>query len=300
MGSVGLPPNAVRVLLRGFSRWALAPSLPWPAIRRRVEIGLRYPPPPRSVRITHRRIGGVPCAVHLPAGVSGGPTLLYLHGGGWTFGSAQAYRSLGARLARALGQQVVVADYRLTPDWPYDAQVADVRAVWDALEDQVGAADLILGGDSAGGQLTLVLALALRDEGRPLPRALGIVCPLVDMTPEALAAHGRGEREPLLSPQLIHRCTAAALDGGDPREPRFSPLHADLAGLPPMVIDTGEDDLIRRDGVRLADAARAAGVYVDHVDLTALWHVPHLSAQLLGGEAGRVVDRFAARLRAAG
>lgn len=119
------------------------------------------------------------------------------------------------------------------------------------------------------------------------------------MTPEAIAAHGAGEREPLLNPVLIRRCTAAALDGADPRDPRFSPIFADLTGLPPIVLDTGEDDLIRRDGLRLADAAGSAGVQVDHVDLPGLWHVPHLSAQLLGGDAGLVVDRLAERIRAA-
>lgn len=295
---MGLPPNVVRPLIRGLARWALAPSLPWPTVRRRFEAALRFPPPPRSVRTTHRRVGGVPCEVHTPSG-AGGPALLYLHGGGWTFGSAKAYRSLGARLARALGQRVVVPDYRLTPDWTYDAQLADVGAVWDALAAEVGAPNVVVGGDSAGGQLTLVLALRLRDDGRPLPRALAMICPATDITPEAIAGHGRGEREPSLTPQLLHRCSAAVLDGGDPREPRHSPLLGDLAGLPPMVIDTGEDDLIRADGVRLADAARTAGVSVDHVDLTGLWHVPHLSAQLLAGEAGLVVDRFAARVLAA-
>jgi epsilon-lactone hydrolase len=296
VGTRGLPPDTVRPALRAFSRWALSPRNSWPTTRRRVEAGLRFPLPPRAVTTVPRRIGGVPCEVHVPPGAADGPTTLYLHGGGWTFGSALAYRSLGARLAQALGHRVIVADYRLTPDWTYDAQVGDVTAVWDALEAEVGAAAITVAGDSAGGQLTLVLALALRDAGRPLPRALGLICPAVDMTPEGLAAHGRGEREPLLSPVLLHRCTAAALDGADPHEPRFSPIFADLTGLPPMVIDTGEDDLIRRDGLRLADAARAVEVAVDHVDLAGLWHVPHLSSQLMGGEAGLVVDRFAQRL----
>lgn len=300
MGTRGLPPDVVRPLLKGFARWALSPSVSWPTTRRRIDLGLRFPGPPRDVRVRREQVGGVPCEVHQPAGVGpGGPTLLYLHGGGWTFGSVRAYRSLCARLAKALGRRVVAPDYRLTPDWTYDALCADVRAVWDALEAEVGAPELTVAGDSAGGQMTLVLALALRDEGRPLPRALGLICPGLDMTPEAIAAHGAGEREPLLSPVLLQRCTAAALDGADPRDPRFSPIFADLTGLPPIVLDTGEDDLIRRDGLRLADAARAAGVPVDHVDLPGLWHVPHLSAQLLGGEAGLVVDRFADRIRAA-
>lgn len=296
MSTRGLPPDVVRPALRAFSRWALSPRNSWPTTRRRIELGLRIPLPPRAVTTVSRRIGGVPCEVHVPPGTADGPTLLYLHGGGWTFGSALAYRSLGARLALALGQMVILPDYRLTPDWTYDAQLGDVAAVWDALETEVGAPAITVAGDSAGGQLALVLALGLRSAGRPLPRALGLICPAADMTPEGLAAHGRGEREPLLSPVLLHRCTAAVLDGADPRAPRFSPIFADLAGLPPMVIDTGEDDLIRRDGVRVAEAARAAGVTVDHVDLAGLWHVPHLSAQLLRGEAGLVLDRFAARL----
>ncbi|MGH3614249.1 MAG: alpha/beta hydrolase fold domain-containing protein [Pseudonocardia sp.] len=280
-------------------RWALSPSLSWPTTRRRVEVCMRFPGPPRDVMISSRSVGGVPCEVHLPPRVRyGESTTVYLHGGGWTFGSALAYRSLAGRLAKALRQRVVVPDYRLTPDWPYDAQVADVRAVWDAISAEVGPEATTVVGDSAGGQLALVLALALTADGRPLPRALGLICPAVDMTSEALAANGPGEREPVLTPLLMRRCHAAALNGADPRDPRFSPIFADLAGLPPIVLDTGEDDLIRRDGLRLAEAARAAGVAVDHVDHAGLWHVPHLSAQLMAGAAGLVVERFADRVRA--
>ncbi|MGH3569299.1 MAG: alpha/beta hydrolase fold domain-containing protein [Pseudonocardia sp.] len=300
MGTHGLPPEVLRPGLRAFSRWALSPSLSWPTTRRRVEVALRFPGPPRDVLISSRSVGGVPCEVHRPPRArSDESTTLYLHGGGWTFGSALAWRSLAGRLATALRQRVIVPDYRLTPDWPYDAQVADVRAVWDAVSAEAGPGATTAVGDSAGGQLALVLTLGLTAERRPLPRALGLICPAVDMTSEALAANGPGEREPLLTPLLMQRCYAAVLNGADPRDPRFSPIYADLAGLPPIVLDTGEDDLIRRDGLRLAEAARAAGVTVDHVDHPGLWHVPHLSAPLMAGAAGLVVERFAARLRTA-
>lgn len=109
MGTRGLPPDLVRPLLKVFSRWALSPSVSWQTTRRRIDLGLRFPGPPRDVRVARERVGGVPCEVHLPAGVgTAGPTLLYLHGGGWTFGSVRGYRSPCARLAKALRWRVVV------------------------------------------------------------------------------------------------------------------------------------------------------------------------------------------------
>lgn len=213
MGAQGMSPDVLRPGLRVFSRWALSPSLSWPTTRRRVEVGLRFPGPPRDVMISSRSVGGVPCEVHRPPRARyGESTTLYLHGGGWTFGSALAYRSLAGRLAKALRQRVVVPDYRLTATWPHEAHVADVRAVWDAVSTEVGQEATTVAGDSAGGQPALVLALALKADGRPLPRALGLICPAVDMTSEALAANGPGEREPL----LMRRCYAAALQRGRP------------------------------------------------------------------------------------
>jgi len=296
----GLAPALVRPQLRLFSRWAFSPRVSWPESRKRLELGLRFPGPPRGTRVEHLELGGVPCEVLRPARPSDEEhALIYLHGGGYTVGSARTYRPMAARLGAALGWRVVLADYRLGPEHPYPAALEDALAVWTSLTEGGGAdpRGVVVAGDSAGGGLAVALALTLRDAGRPQPAALGLACPWLDLTPDAAASRGPAPRDPVLSEGVLRRFARAYLAAGaDPRDPLVSPIHADLRGLPPLVVQTGEDDLIRADGVELAARARVAGVPVTHEMLDGLWHVPHLSAPLLSGPGGRVVERLARSL----
>jgi len=288
----GLAPALVRPQLRLFSRWAFSPRVSWPESRKRLELGLRFPGPPRGTRVEHLELGGVPCEVLRPARPSDEEhALIYLHGGGYTVGSARTYRPMAARLGAALGWRVVLADYRLGPEHPYPAALEDALAVWTSLTEGGGAdpRGVVVAGDSAGGGLAVALALTL-----------GLVCPWLDLTPDAAASRGPAPRDPVLSEGVLRRFARAYLAAGaDPRDPLVSPIHADLRGLPPLVVQTGEDVLIRADGVELAARARAAGVPVTHEMLDGLWHVPHLSAPLLSGPGGRVVERLARSLTTA-
>lgn len=296
----GLPPALVRPQLRAFSRWAFSPRVPWRESRKRVELGLRFPGPPRGTRVEHVELGGVSCEVLRPSRPHDDErALIYLHGGGYTVGSARLYRPLAARLGAALGWRVIVPDYRLGPEHPYPAALEDALAAWTTVTDGEGAdpARVVLAGDSAGGGLGVALALALRDAGRPGPAALGLVCPWLDLTPDAAAGRAPAPREPVLTDGLLRRFARAYLAGGaDARDPLVSPLRADPRGLPPLVVQTGEDDLIRADGLRFAQRARTAGVPVIDEELEGLWHVPHLNAPLLSGTGGRVIERLAQRL----
>ncbi len=297
----GLPPAVVRPQLRAFSRWTFSPRASWPQSRRRLELGLRLPGPPRGTRVEQVTLGGVSGEVLRPARARDEePALIYLHGGGYTVGSARMYRPLAARLGAALGWRVIVPDYRLAPEHPYPAALEDALAVWTGLTEGDGAdpGRVVVAGDSAGGGLSVALALALRDAGRPGPAALGLVCPWLDLTPDAAAGRGLAPRDPVLTEGVLRRFARAYLAGGaDPDDPLVSPLRADPRGLPPLVVQTGADDLIRADGLRLAEQARAAGVPVIHDVLEGLWHVPHLSAPLLSGPGGQVIERLAQLLR---
>jgi acetyl esterase/lipase len=294
----GLPPAAVRPLMRLFSRWALGPRLDWPARRRRVDLGLRLPGPVRGTATTDRTLGGVPTVEVRPATDRGDLTVLYLHGGGFCVGSPVSYLGLTSRLAAAMQARVVVPDYRLAPEHPHPAQLEDAGAVFAALADETAPQRIVVAGDSAGGGLTLLLALERRDAGLPGPAALGLIAPWVDARPEVRTAQRVSPREPILTPGIMHAFSVAYLGAGaDPTDPRVSPLFADLEGLPPCVLQTGGDDILTpTDGLPLLDRLRAAGVPVAHQDLAALWHVPHLAAHLLGPG---VIDRLASALRAA-
>ncbi|HEY1687766.1 MAG TPA: alpha/beta hydrolase [Solirubrobacteraceae bacterium] len=229
------------------------------------------------------------------------PVLLYLHGGGYVVGSPRAYRTLAGTIVKVFGGRALVVDYRLAPEHPHPAALEDVQAVWFALTEGEGVPPqrIVVAGDSAGGGLALALSLSLRDAGSPQPAALGLISPWTDLVPDLAGARPAAPGEVLLTPELARRFASAYLAGGTEAEhPYVSPLYAELTGLPPLVVHTGERELIRADGERLVKRAHAAGVVVSHEQLSGLWHDSHLSAALLSGPAAGAPARMAATLRA--
>ena len=144
---------------------------------------------------------------------------------------------------------------------------------------------MALAGDSAGGWLALTAALRLRDAGDPLPAVLGLVSPWLDLLGTAWPAD---RSDAMLRPSWLRRCAACFAPGADPRAPEFAPLSADLGGLPPMVVHVGSEEILLEDAVRLAVAARAAGVPVELRRLDGLWHVAHASAGMVAASTAAV------------
>ena len=296
----GLPPNLVRPQIRLLARWAFSPRVSWEVQRRRVELGSRFPLPPRGTRTSAGELGGVPMEDVRPPRADPSRVLLYLHGGGYVVESARCVRALAARIADAAGARACVLDYRLAPEHPYPAAVQDARAAWDALlAGGVDPARVAVAGDSAGGGLALALALGLRDDRRPLPAVVGLISPWLDLTPGAAAGRGPAPREPILTEGLVARFTRAYLaDGHDPADPLISPLHAELRGLPPTVVHSGADDLLAGDATAFEQRAREAGVDVQHRRYDGLWHDFHVSAPLLSGEGHDAPAAFGAAIAA--
>jgi len=278
--------------------WTISPDASWIWRRRRGEAVTLVSPTARGVDRRRAELGGIPADRLEPRNATHGTALLFLHGGGYCVGSAAAYRNVTTRLARDLGVVTWAIDYRLAPEHPYPAGLEDAVVAYRALLDS-GVTRVIVAGDSAGGGLTLALALALREQGLPAPAALGLISPWLDLTAEAVARRPAAPREPFITRRLLDDC-APAYAGSHPRDhPMVSPIFADLAGLPPIVLDSSEDDLIVTDGSRLVELVRAAGGEVDHRHHEGLWHVFHL---LAGGwpVASEAVKDFARRLGAAG
>ena len=298
--SPGLPPAALRPGMSLVGRWALSPRIGWVAMRRRVDAVGRFPGPPRGTEITPRVIGGVPCEELRTPGAADDARMLYLHGGGYVVGSPRSHRSLIGRMAAGFGAPALAVDYRLSPEHPHPAALQDVRAVWDALTGAGLSADRIaVAGDSAGGGLALALALSLRDDGRALPGAIGLISPWLDLAADTGAARAPAPHDVLLNRGLLRAFAGAHLAGGaSPHDPLVSPLHADLAGLPPLVVHTTDAELIRADGRALAGRARAAGVPVTCEELPGLWHDAHMTAALLAEPGGGAPLRMAGALRA--
>jgi epsilon-lactone hydrolase len=258
----------------------------------------------RRVAVHHEQVAGVPVEVHTPHGYrSEDPTLLYLHGGGYVTCSPASHRELIARMALASGARCVAPDYRLAPEHPFPAALHDVLAVYRTLLGSgVPASALFLGGDSAGGGLALATMLQLRELGEPLPRAGLLLSPWVDLTLSVADLDGHGPHDYLNARMLVE--TAPKYAGNESlSHPLVSPIHADLWGLPPLLVQTGEWELFREQNERLVARARSAGVDVRHEIEPGMLHVfPAFAGVLPQGRAalrslGQYVRAFAPRPR---
>lgn len=220
-------------------------------------------PLPDDVTRTETELGGVPCVRLEPPG-AGDDVLLYLHGGGYGGGSARSHSELAARLARAAGAVAVLPEYRLAPEHPFPAALDDVTAVCRALSDELGgdASRLVLGGDSAGGGLAVATCIARRDAGEPLPRAVCLLSPWLDLTCTSPSWDERFEGDPVLDHSL-REAAGRYLAGADARDPLCSPLFADLSGLPPVLVQVGTHEILYDDSVSFAEEATRAGSEVE-------------------------------------
>ena len=209
--------------------------------------------------------------------------VLYIHGGGFTAGTATAYRGLAAQLSCVTGRPTLNINYRLAPEYPYPAALDDCFSVYEWLTKNQGirSKKVALVGESAGGNLVAALLVRLRDEGHSLPGAAVCLSPVFDLSLSGDSITSRAERDPCISLASLKKCARAYLDQADPQSPLASPLYANLRGLPPLLIQVGSDEMLRDDGYRLAQKAAAAGVDVTFEEWPNMFHVWHLFAERL-------------------
>ena len=225
-------------------------------------------------------------------------TFLYLHGGGYCTGSPATHRAITGHLAARCGARVFAADYRLAPEYPFPAAVDDAVAAYRGLLDSGTAApNLVIAGDSAGGGLAVATALRLRELAVPLPRALVLFSPWVDLSLDQLPPSPPGEV--MLTRLWITQCAQAYVARSDVAHPLISPVNADLAGLPPTLVQVGTDEILLDDSRRLHELLRSAGVAVDYEEYARRWHVFQANAGLLA-DADRAIDSVARFIRDAG
>ena len=258
-------------------------------------------PLPDDVARSEIELGGVPC-VRLEPPEETGDVLLYLHGGGYGGGSARSHSELAARIARASGATAILPEYRLAPEHPFPAALDDAMAAYRALAEELSGKGgrLIAGGDSAGGGLVVAMCVALRDAGEPLPRALSLLSPWLDLTCTSPSWDERFEGDPVLD----HSLKAAAeryLAGADPRDPLCSPLFADLSGMPSIFVQVGTHEILYDDAVSFAEEAARAGVQVEleigH-DLIHVWPIFPITPEAVASTAR--IGRFFAATRGTG
>ena len=200
--------------------------------------------------------------------------LLYFHGGGYAMGSIATHRSMVARIAAEAGVRALLIDYRLAPEHPFPAALEDALAAYRFLLDEGYKGNRIaVGGDSAGGGLTLACLLALRDADDPMPEAAIVLSPWVDLEGLGDSMVHKAAADPMVQRESLLKMADLYLDGESPRHPLAAPIHADLAGCPPLYIQAGTAETLLDDSTRIADLARAAGVHVEMDLYEGLVHV---------------------------
>jgi acetyl esterase/lipase len=253
--------------------------------------------PPKGTHFERITIAGVPVErVQPPVGGTNG-TLIYLHGGAYALGSAKGYRGLVAHLAAAAGMTAIIPDYSRAPEARYPIALEEMVAVYTRLlEEGLDPKSTVIAGDSAGGGLTLALAMALRDRGIAVPAALGLICPWANLAIDIDQLRPK-LRDPLILPSMTAEWAPQYAGSVDPMSPGISPAYGDMTDLPPIVIQTAGDDPIRCDALDIARAVAAtAAPAVDHRVFDGLWHVFHLQVSVLP-EAREAVADLGAKLR---
>jgi acetyl esterase/lipase len=241
--------------------------------------------------------GGVPAEWVIAPDVDD-RVVVHLHGGAYHLGSLASSRRRASLVSAAARARVLNVGYRLAPEHPFPAAVLDavaaVRWLWSASSAPSRTA---LAGDSAGGGLVLATLLALRDAGGPLPAAGVAISPVTDLEATGESMTTRADVDLLLRPDGMKEAADLYLAGQDPRHPYASPLHGDLAGLPPLLIQVGDAEVLLDDSTRFAARAEQAGVDVTLEVWPEMPHVWHAFAGFLP-EADRADARIGAWIQA--
>jgi epsilon-lactone hydrolase len=228
--------------------------------------------PPADITREVVSADGVRCEWLIPQNSPKDYVLLYLHGGGFVYKLTSLHREMAAYLARKMGARALMVDYRVAPDHPFPAPLDDCVAAYRWLLKQgISARNIVVAGDSAGGNLTITTLMKLRDSGDPLPAAAACLSPVADLTDKDDLF--KQVNDPLLHPRAGRIYRQSYVAHNDARDPLISPAFGDWHGLPPLLLHAGEDEILRDDAVRIEQLAKAAGVEVRLEIYPRMWHV---------------------------
>ena len=226
--------------------------------------------------------GGVPAEWVTAPGCDPMRAVLYLHGGGYVIGSINTHRRLAYDISAASGARVLVIEYRLAPEHPFPAAIEDAATAWRWLLQQGFAPSrLAIAGDSAGGGLTLATLVNLRDRKLGLPACAVAISPWVDLEGVGTSITARAAQDPMVQKDGLLWMAGLYLNGKDAKTPLAAPLHAELKGLPPILVQVGTAETLLDDATRIAEKLHAAGVDVRLAIWPNMLHVFPLFAPIL-------------------
>jgi acetyl esterase/lipase len=251
--------DAVRALLSSKPR-----PVGWAERRKRIdEVGSVWPVAD-DIEVTAVDMNDVPGEYSIAPGSDASRVLLYFHGGGYCSGSIRSHRRLVTEAGRAAGMRTLAVAYRLAPEHPFPAVSDDALTAWRFLCNQgISPSQIAIGGDSAGAGLTVTLVNRLRDAHEELPPCAWLISPWTDLTMSGPTLSSKDAIDPLIHKQyLIELADAYVPAGMDRKDPRVSPLYADLKDFPPILIQVGSAETLLDDATRFAAVAGAADVRV--------------------------------------
>lgn len=223
-------------------------------------MGLNFPVGDK-VQIYARQLDDCSAEVIAPdQGADTGAVVLYLHGGGYSLGSCNTHRHVAAEICRQTGARVWLLDYRLAPEHPLPAALEDSVAAYRHLLRTAPPGRIALAGDSAGAGLLVATLASLPAAGLAMPAAAYCMSPWVDMRCNSESMTLKSSEDAVATPSLLRLMASRYLAGGNPHDPRASPVLADLSGLPPMLIQVGSAEVLLDDAVLLARTLGIAGV----------------------------------------
>ena len=240
-------------------------------LRQLTDGGARFGKFPKSVQSESIIIEHIPAELIVPPQADARSALLYLHGGGYALGSIKSHRATAGQLAEAGKIHTLIIDYRRPPEHPFPAALEDAVTAYHWLRKN-GYERIIIAGDSAGGGLALSTVVSLRDAQSPMPVLVICLSPVTDVECTGETIITNAKRDPWLSVDmkiLFNYYTG----GHNPRDPLISPLYADFAKFPPILIHVGTDEILLSDSTRLAEKAHAAGVDVQIKIWPGMWHI---------------------------
>lgn len=243
-------------------------------VRFSAELAISRIPTPSFVDVDMTEIEGIPCDWVSVAESDDERVLLYLHGGGFFFGSPRTHRPMLWRLAKQTGMKVLAPEYRKLPEYELPAPMEDAVACYKWLLKQgYKPENIAIGGDSAGGNLTLVTLLALRDEGIEMPKAAFVLSPFADLSSTSDSLIHNARAEVMFHHRAVRKVHKILTRNVDPFDPKVSPVYGDFSGLPPLFIHTSTTEVLLDDSHRVVYQAQKAGIDVTH----SIWHnVPHV------------------------
>lgn len=262
--------------------------------RKRLDTVAGLVPVASGVGVWETEIAGLHAEYLVPDGADEDRVLVYLHGGAYVLGSCASHRPVVSHLARATGVQALVPEYRLAPEHPFPAAIDDAVNVYRALlESGHDPAHIAVAGDSAGGGLAIAMTLKLRDNGEPMPACLGLLSPLLDLTGSGDSMATRKDRDPLFDPEDLPHIGRYYCDESELSNPLVSPVFADFEGMPPMLVQVGDDEILLSDSDRLAQKVRDAGGDIEVEVWSGMWHVWQMFIGLMP-ESREAIEKFGA------